>query len=541
MGIKRFNYYITQNHPKCLKNIKHDEVIENDIDFLLLDLNGNIHTCAQKVFEYGNYKPVKNLLKPQTSKKEQKSYDERISILYNEVWRDILHIIKITKPKKGILIAIDGVCPLAKQNQQRQRRFKSSSESKESSNDFNPTVISVGTTFMINISKFLHKKIKEYSIQNKINIFFSDVTCIGEGEHKLISYVKKYLKKKDTFLLYGNDADYYMLSLSTHHPICYILRDDIFNSIEDYILISIQEFRKVIFNLMKWSNDLSIECILNDFIFLMFFTGNDFLPNIPSIDILNNSIENILEIYKVSCLKNNSYLVGKKRVKFCFNKPVLKQIFLLISQTEQKSFNIKVKKGRYFPDSILNSSKNHDNTIDIEKYRIEYSKKLNDSIENTCLMYLEGLDWILEYYTSGTKNWNYLYTDIHAPFSYHLVQYIDKYKYSNFKGEFKYNDPYLQLLCILPPRSFNLLPSPLNELYFHPKLFQFYPEKFEIQLAGKRKEWEGVPLIPFLDMKLIKKIYNDLRYFIQVKDFKRNKISEPVIYKKTGQSFYIKI
>ena len=83
-------------------------------DNLYMDLNGIVHNAI-----HGN-DPTRH---------------ERISKLddLEEVWADIMRaideIVHTVKPRKLILLAIDGVAPRAKMNQQRARRFRAAKDS----------------------------------------------------------------------------------------------------------------------------------------------------------------------------------------------------------------------------------------------------------------------------------------------------------------------------------------------------------------------------------------------------------------------------
>jgi 5'-3' exoribonuclease 1 len=88
---------------------------------------------------------------------------------------DIVHLIK---PRQLLFLAVDGVAPRAKMNQQRSRRFRTAKERKEMKDMamegmkeedselqlFDTNAISPGTEFMFELNKKL-----DYFVQYKIN------------------------------------------------------------------------------------------------------------------------------------------------------------------------------------------------------------------------------------------------------------------------------------------------------------------------------------------------------------------------------------
>ena len=61
--------------------------------------------------------------------------------------------------------------------------------------------------------------------------------------------------------------------------------------------------------------------------------------------------------------------------------------------------------------------------------------------------------------------------------------------------------PFEQLMGCLPPSSAYLLPKPYQWLMKSPSspLKEFYPERFTVDMNGKRWPWEAVVLLPFID------------------------------------------
>lgn len=63
--------------------------------------------------------------------------------------------------------------------------------------------------------------------------------------------------------------------------------------------------------------------------------------------------------------------------------------------------------------------------------------------------------------------------------------------------------PYEQLMGVLPDRSKKIVPVAYHDLMTNPAspIIDFYPRDFELDMNGKKMEWEAVVKIPFIDEK----------------------------------------
>ena len=63
--------------------------------------------------------------------------------------------------------------------------------------------------------------------------------------------------------------------------------------------------------------------------------------------------------------------------------------------------------------------------------------------------------------------------------------------------------PYEQLMGVLPDRSKKIVPVVYHDLMTNPNspIIDFYPRDFELDMNGKKMEWEAVVKIPFIDEK----------------------------------------
>ena len=316
MGIPSYFSHIVRQHRSIIRPyLKKSEKIDN----LYLDCNSIIYDAVHKP-------EIRDAL---TEKVDEKK-------LITAVCDKLVYYIKLIEPTKQLFIAFDGIAPIAKLNQQRNRRYMSllqqqledekeiaissklKKEVKKKAEAWNTSAITPGTEFMkqlgISINTCFLNKHEEFGLE-KIKISTADEA--GEGEHKIYEYIREnpaYHKGTKT-IIYGLDADLIMLTLNHLHisSELYLFRetphfiqqiDKTLDPDENYIM-DINTFGESIikeFTTEKENTNVptieSRQNIIFDYIFMCFFLGNDFLPHFPALNIRTNGINYLMNAYK---------------------------------------------------------------------------------------------------------------------------------------------------------------------------------------------------------------------------------------------------
>lgn len=336
MGIPKFFRYISERWPMISQLIEGSQIPE--FDNLYLDMNSILHNCT-----HGN---DMDLLSSSRLTEEE---------IFARIFSYIDHLFMTIKPKKLFYMAIDGVAPRAKMNQQRARRFRSAMDAEKAlaksdtsinkDDVFDSNAITPGTDFMAKLTKnlkyFINDKVSNDSNWNDIEIVFSGHEVPGEGEHKIMNFIRSIKSTDNTknqeninvrHCIYGLDADLIMLGLSAHAPHFALLREEVVfgrqrngqhKTLEqqNFYLLHISllreymelEFREIA-DAMPFKYDF--ERILDDFILIMFVIGNDFLPNLPDLHLNKGAFPVILQTFKEALLHLDGYINHNGQINF---------------------------------------------------------------------------------------------------------------------------------------------------------------------------------------------------------------------------------
>lgn len=330
MGIPSYFTKVVKSYRHILKEMSFLTHISN----LYMDCNSLI------------YDAVKN--NPTYEKGKNKEYENE---LINMVCRKIDDYVNVLKPKNRVFIAFDGVAPVAKLSQQRDRRYKSwymaeiqrDIDGKEYKEKWNTSSITPGTNFMRELNDrvvtYYKNKMTDATGANKgLEYIVSTSFESGEGEHKIFEYMRKYPEYHNspdtTTLVYGLDADLIMLTLN-HLDITknlYLFRetpefiksvDSSLNPNKDYLL-DIPELANSIVKYISNVDDNKVEqnenkCKMDenrikDYIFMCFLLGNDFMPHFPALNIRTVGIDILLNVYRETLGNTNKYLIDGKKI-----------------------------------------------------------------------------------------------------------------------------------------------------------------------------------------------------------------------------------
>ena len=506
MGVPRLFPYIQRNFPTDILYFKTGEFVKK-VDYLLIDSNAIIHSVAQKVFKYGKFADtIQDTL----------SFSEKTNKLYEECINEIIKLTKCVIPRKALFISVDGVAPLSKQSQQRKRRFLSAMTN--STNEFDSNAITCGTEFMESLEEFtklfiIKELSKDVSDLDNIDIYYSGPRVAGEGEHKIMKFIRDMEKiSHQSYCIYSPDADLIMLELALHIKDIYLLREDQFKPEFSYF-ISMAYVRNDLGQSMKLHR--SINDVSDDFIFIGFFVGNDFIPKIRMFLFLEDGLQQMIWTYNQT-FQNKYPLTISSKVSL----EGLKKFLIFLEKYEKKFIYEQSQvqtEDRFINHMLLRNI--HNNVFNFETYRKEYYAKANvKNVRQMCLDYLKSLLWVFDYYHSLEIEWLWYYKYHYAPLITDLaltVRSLDDVDFVNLTIFLRDEPPkpFVQLLSVLPFQSKNLLPVEYRDL------FADKPLQFEIDYEGITKEHMAPVLLDFVDYNEIKKKYDSV---IPKEKYKRN-------------------
>ena len=475
---KRFNIVVDKLPSKCSR--------------FFLDFNSIIHPCSAQVVSKLNQRVDVN------------------EALYSKIFDNIasytLKLIDITQPTDCLYIAIDGIAPRAKMHQQRKRRFLSAQRNKAISTfkarhripdtQWDSNCITPGTDFMLKLDNYLITEFKDV-VRTKYptlkNFIVSGSNEIGEGEHKMIHYIKKNKIDLDNGgdVIYGLDADLIMLSLTTEDRSIVLMRESQdFGQNQSpnklpFKYLDINSLRNGIYDTLGLKSQ---QTVINDYVFMCYLLGNDFIPALSFLKIKEGAVDLLVECYKEVINNRDDSIVYKENNKYNVNISLLTNLMFALRNKEDEMFSYVIENyNNALPrpqknfNTIMQNIKNYNPqlttkeiqekavrefSLDLEEYplRNKYLVDMNpktdkkwrntyyhyifgsnsiDSIKGICKKYLEGMLWITNYYfdLSASHEWYYHYH--YAPCVSDLHKYLmsfDEETLSKIKQELQLDE-----------------------------------------------------------------------------------------------------
>lgn len=566
MGVPSYFRNIVKTYPEIVFPANPSE---QQIDNFFIDANSMIHPAVATVLQTLKGKP-------------QPTQEDLDSMFFTSFTQYLKNVIDIVNPANLTYVAIDGSAPRAKMNQQRERRYKSG-KLRTISDDiysdlgmnnfvskFDTNAITPGTDFMKKLNDFLHKYFGSKSSGIKCKIVLSSSSVPGEGEHKIMSLLRRSCNDPDHVsinCIYGLDADLIFLAMSSNIPNILLFRERVFfgsskekpeadtESAFDYLSIDLLRRGIVDDCNFRTRSEFDEEKIIRDYIFICFFLGNDFLPHLPSLSIHAGGLEHVLRAYLSILRTSEKHLVLSDGT---VNTTFFKKFIAFLASEEDKTltddYHRRKHLGRFRQDFVDDPDKSkleneHDRRLSENEKKIVFNGE-NDGVqygskgwkwrywiryfgcspsdraeEYDCIRrsvvqeFFKGIKWTRFYYYNDLTDWHWYYSYTMAPTLsdilefYHDINLIKVEKNKPFR-------PLEQLMLVLPPSSRHLLPKSYANLMISvtSPVLHCYPIDFQVNAARKIHFSECPARLPLIDVEPLKDSLKGLRLTASEKD-----------------------
>ncbi|KAK7812216.1 hypothetical protein U0070_010975, partial [Myodes glareolus] len=582
MGVPKFYRWISERYP-CLSEVVKEHQIP-EFDNLYLDMNGIIHQCSHPNDD-----------------------DVHFRISDDKIFTDIFHylevLFRIIKPRKVFFMAVDGVAPRAKMNQQRGRRFRSAKEAEDKIKKaiekgetlptearFDSNCITPGTEFMARLHEhlkyFVNMKISTDKSWQGVTIYFSGHETPGEGEHKIMEFIRSEKAKPDhdpntRHCLYGLDADLIMLGLTSHEAHFSLLREEVrFGGKKTQRVCAPEEttFHLLHLSLMREYIDYEfsalkekitfkydIEKIIDDWILMGFLVGNDFIPHLPHLHINHDALPLLYGTYIAILPELGGYINESGHL----NLPRFEKYLVKLSDFDREHFSEVFVDLKWFESKVGNKylneaagaaaeearnckekrkSKGQENSLSLaalaksEGEVAASEDNFEDETEDDDLFETEFRQYKRTYYMTkmGVDVVSDEFLADQAACYVQAIQWILHYYYHGVQS-WSWYYPYHYAPFLSDIRNISSLKihfelgkpfKPFEQLLAHlmtsedSPIIEYYPPDFKTDLNGKQQEWEAVVLIPFIDEKRLLEAMETCNHSLKKEERKRNQHSE---------------
>lgn len=324
MGIPYYFKQLSLQHPETIRSALPKE---RPPARLFLDTNCALHQCAAEVLS-----ALTPPTTPPTAWTEAQIHQWRKEVESAIIARSLSYLdrlVHIIHPHELVFVAIDGIAPRGKMQQQRKRRFMSEWETQalhrrlqelQHKNHDKETTIAIhahlwretvwtsssitpGTDFMGELDDALFAWVDKHN-EERASTSGPYFECSGhgvceEGEHKIFAYMKNFevASPSQVDVIYGLDADLIMLSMLQPQAIWLAREPSAYQLPENtpFLYMDISALRAVLYANIEATYQISIDA--REYVALCFLLGNDFVPSLPGLDLRRQGHDHLLRAY----------------------------------------------------------------------------------------------------------------------------------------------------------------------------------------------------------------------------------------------------
>ena len=350
-----------------------------------------------------------------------------------------------------IYVALDGLVPYAKIVQQRYRRMAIKSEGVFDRNQISPC-----TPYMRELEEKLKSRFP--------NIIVSGTDEPGEGEHKMMMYLKEHRLENKSITIYGLDADLILICLQNH----YLSAKNEMLLLRESSEMGVKPDEFATMNIWGLLEQLPIP--ISQYIPLSILCfGNDFMPNLAIFSLREGGYERALTFYEASGNPDLNTEDGRA-------------IFLDYAELHEMNILRERISHRRRPEEKALLGKSPE--LFVKKYRMFILEGV-ENIEPVIDAFWKTFHWTLDYFIKNEPvNWDWYYPYSDAPLILDLVQFEET---NPVKQGFLNFNVTNQLQMILPKKS----------LRTARRLIKFQDEKY-VETRNpwmKRFDWEMKPYV----------------------------------------------
>jgi 5'-3' exonuclease len=506
MGIPSYFRKILQKYPGCLSKTA------PKAEGLYFDFNCLVYRCIRAP----GMPPVPS---------DPQDVDTWERDLLKEVRRTVKEVWKVAGQPRQVLLAVDGVVPMAKIRQQRVRRFKSAWLRQQTGGTeaaWDSNAITPGTAFMEKLTRELEDLAKEQGRGWVV----SGIQEPGEGEHKIMKLLRT---SKKPAIIYGLDADLILLSMlvgeETRAPLWLLREKQEFGG--KMITDADGEQEYTFMNLDEFKGRLGVrgEQEAINYVALMSLMGNDFLPHSLTHKLNDDGHDCVMKEFRTMC-QRKSWLVANDTLQL----PVLLEICKRWASDEEGRMAHMVSKKREQAERGVGKGMDESEGLPLEwrvedclvdgagrmkeEWREEYWKWIHpcankDVQKEICDAYIYGCQWILKYYRGSEVNRAWMFPAWIPPLWSDLVTWLEtNTTIPSVKVEDVHIQPQEQLAMVLPLDSWGLVRD--RGLRRLPVVApQMWPTKFEFFSLGRKWLWECEARVPVLTAVRLREILKE--------------------------------